>query len=321
MTSSHTVVHNKQDRLDLNRSRRSRRCGLNVNERRIRTLEISVQRIDLPIVADIKTRPSIYLQAAAALADTAHVLTRSKCVMGLSKPRQTATNIPLPPISQSRTIYGKVERSDTLPSNRKESAKLKGHSTHLPTGNVITGNTVFNVSVTQCGKVNQESHKYSKISVALTARNKAAVQDSMTSSRLIKRTFDGQPAATLTPALVDPPVRQKKNDASDPGANYSSMMMPVRVKHNTSLCEARQQQAFCSDDSAIETESEGSEDKGRPERLTEDSDDEYYTDQRITEWVLKVNSSLFSTGNDELKCSKPAEEQDVATIKIIYSGD
>lgn len=279
-------------------------------------MEISVQRIDLPVVTDIKTRPSIYLQAAAALADTAHVLTRSKCLMGLSKPRQTATSIPLPPISQSRTIYGKVECSDALPSHRKESAKPKGHSTHLP-----TGNTVFHVSVTQRGKVNQESHKYSKISVALAARNKAAVQDSETSSRLIKRTFDGLPAATLTPAPVDPPVRQKKNDASDPGANYSSTMMPVRVKDNTSLCEARQQQAFCSDDSAIETESEGCEGKGRPERLTEDSDDEYYTDQRITEWVLKVNSSLFSTGNDELKCSKPAEEQDVATIKIIYSGN
>ncbi|GLD56373.1 uncharacterized protein AKAME5_000872500 [Lates japonicus] len=101
--------------------------------------------------------------------------------------------------------------------------------------------------------------------------------------------------------------------------------MAVKVKHDASLCEAGQQRGFCSRDSAIETESECSEDRGHMERLKEDNDDddddEYYTDQRITEWVLKVNSSLFTTGNDELKSIKPAEEQDQATIKIIYTGD
>lgn len=205
-----------------------------------------------------------------------------------------------------------MERTDALPARRKESAKLKGYTS----GNVTAENTVFHVLVTQYGKVNQETNKYSKISVA---GGKAAVQDSET--RLIKQTFDGQPAATLTPAPVEPPVRQKKNDAADPGANDSSTMMPVRVKHDASLCEAGQQRDFCSDDSAIETESEDSEDKGHLGRLTEDSDDEYYTNQRITEWVRQVNSSLFSTGDDELKNSKPVEEQDVTTIKIIYSGD
>lgn len=283
-------------------------------------MEISVQKLDLPISADIKRRSSIHLQGAAKFADTAHVLTRSKRLMGLSKPKQS-TNIPLPPISRSRTISSKVERTDPLPALRKKSAKPKGYRNNLPTGEVMTKNTVFHLLVAQCGKVNQESNKCSKISVSLAACNNAAVQDSETSSRLIKQTFDGQPAATLTPAPVDPLLRQKQNDASDPGANDSSTMMPVRVKHDASLGKARQQRDFCSDDSAIETESEGSEDKGRLERLKEDSDDEYYTNQRITEWVLKVNSSLFSVGNDELKSSKPAEEQDVATIKIIYSGD
>lgn len=319
MRSSRTVVLNKQDGSDLNRSRRSGRWGLNVTERKSRTLEISVQRIDRSIVANIKTQSLIFLQAAAELVDTTRVLTKSKRLTGRSKPRQ-ATSIPLPPISGSRTISGKVERTDALPAHRKESAKPKGYSTHLPTGNMMTESTVFHVLVTHGGKVNQ-SNKYNKISVALAAGNKSAVQDSQTCSRLIKRTFDGQPAATLTPAAVDPLLQQKKNDASDPGAKDSSTMMPVRVKHDASLCKAGQQRDFCSDDSAIETESEDSGDKGRPDRLKKDGDEEYYTDQRITEWVLKVNSSLFSTGNDELNNSKPAEEQDVATIKIIYSGD
>lgn len=315
MKSPHTDFHNKQDRSDLNRSRRFRRWGLNVTERKSLSLGIGIQRIDRPIVADIKTqsRNQICLQAAAKLDNTVHVLSKTKCLMGRSKP-----SIPLPPISGSRTISGKVER-DALAVQSKGSAKPKGFSNNLPTGNVMIENT-FHVLVTQYGKVNQESNKCNKISVAFSAGNKAAVQDSQTCSRLIKRTFDGQPAATLTPAPVDPLVRQKKNDASDPGANDSSTMMSVRVKHDACLCKARQQRDFCSDDSAIETKSEGSEDKGRLEKL-KDSNEEYYTDQRITEWVLKVNSSLFSTGNDEWNSSEPAEEQDVATIKIIYSGD
>lgn len=299
MKSSRAGVHKKQDGSDFNRGRRSGRWGLNVTERSNQALEISVRRLDRPIVEDIKTRSSIYLQAAEKLADTAHVLARTKRLIGQSKQRQRG--IPLPPISGSRSITGKVERTEAPPAHR--------HSTHLLTGNMMAKNTVFHLLVTQGRKLNQDSSKHNKISVALAAGNKAAIQDSDTRSRLIKRTFDGQPAATSTSATADPPIRQKSD---------SRTMMPIRAKHDASLCEARRQRDFCSDDSAIETESEGSEDKGRLERL---SDDEYYTDQRITEWVLKVNSSLFSTGNDELKRSKPSEEQDVATIKIIYSGE
>lgn len=307
MKSSRAGVHKKQDGSDLNRGRRSGRWGLNVTERGNQALEISVRRLDRPTVADIKMRSSIYLQAAEKLADTAHVLARTKRLIGQSKQRQTR-GIPLPPIGGSRAVTGKVERTEALPAHRQESAKPKRYSTHLLTGNMMTKNTVFHLLVTQGRKLNQDSNKHNKISVALAAGNKAAIQD----CRLIKRTFDGQPAATSTSATVDPPIRQKTD---------SRMMMPIRAKHDASLCEARRQRDFCSDDSAIETESEGSEDKGCLERLREDSDDEYYTDQRITEWVLKVNSSLFSTGDDELKKSKPAEEQDVATIKIIYSGE
>lgn len=317
--SSHTIEHNMPGQSDLNRSGRSGRWGINATKKKSQALEISVQRIDRPVFADIKPRSSVYLQSAEKIANTAHLLTRSKRLIGLSKPRQTSS-IPLPPISGSRTISGKGERTDALPAQRTKSAKPKGYRTHLPTGNMMTENTMFHVLVTQCGNVNQESNKYNKISVALAAGNKPAVQDFETRSRLIKRTVDGQPAATSTPVHADPTARQK-NDASDPGASDSGTKMPVRAKHDASHCEARQQRDFCSDDSAIETESQGSEDKGRPERLKEDSNDEYYTDQRIAEWVLKVNSSLFLPGNDQLKSSKPAEELDEATIKIIYSGD
>ncbi|KAM3594237.1 uncharacterized protein V6R79_004698 [Siganus canaliculatus] len=172
--------------------------------------------------------------------------------------------------------------------------------------------------VTQGKKTNQELNRYNKIRVALVAGNKAVIQDSC--SRLIKSTFDDQSSATLTSALGGPPTQQK-NDVRDPGARDSTVMMAVRAKHDASLCQTRQQREFCPTDSATEIESQGSSGKGRLERLKEDSDDEYYTDQRITEWVLKVNSSLFSTGDDEVKRSEPAEEQDVATIKIIYRED
>lgn len=291
-------------------SGQSGRLGSNVTGRKSRTLEAGVQRVDRPVAADIKMRSFIYLQAAAKFATAADVPIRSKHLMVLSKTRQT-TSVPLPPIIRSSGISGKEEHSAALPAPRKDTVKLKRYSTHLPTGNMITED-VFHVLVTQCRKVNQESNKYNKISVA---RNKAEVDRNR-----LKWTFDGQPAATLTPESVEPQVRQRKNDTG-PGVSDSSTMMPVKVKHDATIGKERQQRGFYSSDSAIETESEGSEDKGHPERPKEDSDDEYYTEQRIAEWVLKVNSSLFTTGDEELKSFKPVEEQDLATIKIFYTGD
>lgn len=75
--------------------------------------------------------------------------------------------------------------------------------------------------------------------------------------------------------------------------------------------QERGQRAFCSDDSA-ETEPEGP--GGRPEGKEEDGgeDEEYYSNERIAEWVLKVNSSLFSTGSNDSSGSTSAE-----TVKII----
>lgn len=265
MKSSQTIIHKKSDWLDSNRSRRLARWGFNFTERKSRALEISIQQFDRPNVADIKKRSSAYLQAAVKLSDTAHVLSRSKHLMGLSKPRQ-ATIIPLPPIKGSKTI------TDASPSDRKKSEQTKA-------------NQVF-LLVKQVGKVNQELNKSDKIGVA---GHKAPIKDPETHSRLIQETSDDQPAATSTVSLRERPTQRR----------------------------------LCSNDTAIETESELSVAKGHL-RVQEDSDDEeeeYYTEQKITEWILKVNSSLFSTGDYEQKPSKPAEEQDVGTIKIIYSGD
>jgi len=240
-------VQKEQDRSDFNRNRRSRRLGLIETERKCQILE--VQRKKRP------WRPYID--------DAARVLRSSKRA---AEPSRPTTNIPLPPISKSRTVPGKVE-----------SARPQGCITDLPTGNKMKENAAFGVFVTRRGTANQESNKHPKISAAPAARNREA-ETGKTCSRLIKQ--------------------------------------PNAAPENLTQREAR---GFCSDDSAAETESEDCEERRHPEWLEEGSDDEYYTDQRITEWVLRVNSSLFSTGNNDRRSLKPADEQDVATIKIIYS--
>lgn len=318
MKSTHTSLQNRQVWSDSSRTRRSGR--LTVTEKKTRCLEIDVERIGRPANVDIRTtQSSINFQSAANSANPAHPVTLSRHLKVQSKPRQataaaTHRNIPLPPISGSRNSCCKVERTAAVPLHRKGLAFAIGHNYQLPISRAMQANPVLHMLISQCGIANQVCNKSNKISGALAGGNKT-IQDSATCSRLIKKTLHVQPAAAL-----DLTIGQKKNDAADPSANDSSMMIPARVKHDASLCEARRQRDFCSDDSAIETEYQDSEDQGCAESLSEE-DEEYYTDEKITEWVLKVNSSLFSMGNDELSCSKPAEEQDVATIKIIYSGD
>lgn len=48
------------------------------------------------------------------------------------------------------------------------------------------------------------------------------------------------------------------------------------------------------------------------------SEMDYYTHQRIINWILQVNAALFSPLADSLKC--PLTEQDTS-IKIVYEGD
>ena len=73
-----------------------------------------------------------------------------------------------------------------------------------------------------------------------------------------------------------------------------------------------------SHDSAIESDSQSSESSKSRE---EEEEEEYYTDQRIGEWVIRVNASLFSPSESEISCVSRLEEEDVDTIKIIYEQD
>lgn len=225
------------------------------------------------------------------------------------------------PISRSGSTSGKVDQSVVPPFHRKGPAREKGSNTYLPTVCMTEEKNVFHELVVKAAKTNQESKRCNNIRVTLAGGEKSVVQNSETNIRVTKHGSDAQPDAPLTPAPVDSPGQQKKNDATDPGITDSTPMTLVGVKRNTSLCKARQQRDYCFSDSAIETESRSSEDEGYTERLKEDRAVEYYTDQRIRDWVLKVNASFFSTGNDTTKSSKTAEEQDVTTIKIIYEGD
>lgn len=304
-------VHHSRERSDRNQSRRPERWGSNVSGGKSQALETSVHEMGRPDGEDAETQPPVCLRAAARLADTVYVLTRSRRLISLCKPRRTAS-IPLPPISGSRAASGKVERTKTAQVQRQKSARPDAHGSRLPAAKLLMENTVCHALVTQGRKVNWELSKSNKISAAFG--NKADIQSSETGGGLIKQTFDGHPPATSPPT-------QKTPDSHGPGADDRRTVMPVGAKHDASLPVTERQRDFCSDDSAIETQSEGSQDKGRLEGPEEGSDDEYYTEQRISEWVLKVNASLFSTGDEDLTTSNPVEEQDVATVKIVYSGD
>lgn len=73
-------------------------------------------------------------------------------------------------------------------------------------------------------------------------------------------------------------------------------------------------------DSAIEMDSLSSQKKENKDGMTDSQDEEYYTDQRITAWIIKVNASLFSSSEADI-IDQELEEQDVDTIKIIYGQD
>ncbi|KAL6459114.1 hypothetical protein MHYP_G00325860 [Metynnis hypsauchen] len=94
-------------------------------------------------------------------------------------------------------------------------------------------------------------------------------------------------------------------------------------KDSRSMCRPKQHTRTLSD-SAIETETQSAHRKGGmgQERKvgTLDQEEEYYTSQRIIQWIIGVNASLFSTSKDEL--NKPLlKEEDVDTIKIVYGQD
>ncbi len=87
-------------------------------------------------------------------------------------------------------------------------------------------------------------------------------------------------------------------------------VMTERMKGSASVSKDRPAQPFS--DSAIKMENE--------KEMMDSQEDEYYTNQRITAWIVKVNASLFSSSKDEI-IDQMLEEQDVDTIKIIYDQD
>lgn len=89
--------------------------------------------------------------------------------------------------------------------------------------------------------------------------------------------------------------------------------MKERIRDTASVSKGRPVQTLS--DSAIEMENE----KDMNEMI-DNQEDEYYTNQRITAWIVKVNASLFSPLKDEI-IDQTLEEQDVDTIKIIYDQD
>lgn len=289
-----SLLHHRREGLDVNQGRRSGRCRSNVNARKSQGLEISVLDVGRPGDGGAKLQPSMCLREAARLAENVYVLARSRRLFNLSRPKRTASNS-LPPISKSRVATSRVEQTKTSQAQR-------------PTNKLWMEKAVCHVLIAQGRKLNWESSKSNKIRAV--CENKAAAQQSETGSRLIKQTFDGHRPA---PAQTTP-------DPRGPTADAGPVVLPLGVKHDASLPVTKEQRDFCSDDSAIETESEGSQDKGCLEGL-EEEEDEYYTEQRISEWVLRVNASLFSVGDGDRTTSKPVEEQDVATVKIVYSGD
>lgn len=90
-------------------------------------------------------------------------------------------------------------------------------------------------------------------------------------------------------------------------------VMTERMKDSASVSKDRPAQPFS--DSAIEMEN-----KKEINEIMDSQEDEYYTNQRITAWIVKVNASLFSSSKDEI-IDQMLEEQDVGTIKIVYDQD
>lgn len=291
-----SLFHQRREGSDVNQGRRSARCRSNVSARKSQGLEINVLDMSRPGGGGGKLQPSMCLQAAARLAENVYVLARSRRLFNLSRPKRTASNS-LPPISKSRVTTARVEQTKASQAQR-------------PANKLMMEKAVCHVLIAQGRKLNWELSKSNKIRAV--CENKAAAQQSETGSGLIKQIFGGH-----RPAPV-----QTTPDPRGPRADAGPVVMPLGVKHDASLPVTKEQRDFCSDDSAIETESEGSQDRGCLEGFEgEGSDDEYYTEQRISEWVLRVNASLFSVGDSDRTTSKPVEEQDVATVKIVYSGD
>lgn len=264
---------------DLDRLGRRR---LNVKKRKNQKLDPCVHWIKSKLAEDMKIQPSAQMKTAVKFPTTAYILSRS-----LNNPQRT-TGLSLPPISGSR--------STTDPASVHRLESVKQQTSH---GSRLTGTSMFGVFGSQGRTVILQSEPCNKTHVALGGANKAVIWPA---SQLRQ-----QPPSVL----VDSAIRPKKG-FSGPGSDRRG------GEHDARLSDPKQQKNLCFSDSAVETESEGSSNKDGPQTLKEGGDDDYYNDQRISEWILKVNSSLFSKGNKEITEPTHAQEHDIATIKIMY---
>lgn len=269
-------------RNDLDRLGRRR---VNVKRRKSQKLDPCVHWMESKLAEDMKTRPPAQMKTATKFANTAYILSRS-----LNNPQRT-TGLSLPPISGSRST------ADPASVHRLESVKPQ-----ISHGSGLTGTSLFGVFGSQGRTVILQSEPCNKTHVALGGANKAVI---WSASQL------RQPPPSVP---ADPVIRPKKG-ISGPGSDHRG------GEHDARLSDPKQQKNLCSSDSAVETESEGSSNKDGPQTLKEGGDDDYYNDQRIGEWILKVNSSLFSKRNKEITEPTHAREHDITTIKIMYIGE
>lgn len=257
----------------------------NVKKRKSQMLDPCVHWMASKLAEDMKIRPPAQMKTTAKIVNTRYILSRS-----LNNPQQM-TGLSLPPISGSRRT------ADPASVHRQRAVKPQTSQ-----GSGLTGTSMFGVFGGQGRTVILQSEPCNKTHVALGGANKAVI---WASSQL------RQPPPSIP---VDPAIRPKKG-FSGPGSDHRG------GEHDARLSDPKQQKNLCSSDSAVETESEGSSNKDGPQTLKEGGDDDYYNDQRIIDWILKVNSSLFSEGNKEIAERTHAQEHDITTIKIMYIGE
>ncbi|KAJ3585946.1 hypothetical protein NHX12_012353 [Muraenolepis orangiensis] len=261
-----------------------------------------------------RRRASADFQLAVKSTRSAHTLSRSRDIVVLREPRRaTSTAVApgillLPPIAGSTATPRKGGDSSVVSASVPKSLSRLSNS-------IVTRETpaLLHVLVARNKKTTEVSDQSNG-----SVRFRAGVNNGGLFSESCSGPggFDwaiGSPGAASTPAMMELKITPQKSDDACAAA---------AIETNTGRLKAEPQRALCWDDSDVETESQCSEGNGtwRNSHWLEEND-EYYTYQKIAEWVGTVNSTLFNTSKDNLESLHPVEEQDVSTIKIIYDGD
>lgn len=162
----------------------------------------------------------------------------------------------------------------------------------------------------------------SSVSVLNTGRGRTETPNSGEATAYRSHKSDASPAAGHAKALA-PSDRHATRAQGNPRGS-DGRALTGQVKSAPEPSKTRAQVQLCSHDSAIESDSQSSPSNSSEEDedgVKEEEEEEYYTDQRIGEWVVRVNASLFSPSDSEVSCASRLEEEDVDTIKIIYEQD